>query len=497
MMRIVLIIKILLALLLLMEKSEAAILLNQSSQQWERTWEMKPGIFRVLQNGKIGIVNKEGDILVPIQYDQVYDLDREGYVRVLQSLKIGLYHLDKGMILPAEYDQIWPFENGVAKVLKDRKVGFVKNDGSTLIPTEYNHIWPAEDGFYKVLKDGRMGLIDLDGRMVVYPGYQQIWSFEEGYARVLKDGKMGFINRQGFEIIAPVYQQVWNFENGKARALSGTEVHYVDTLGRLLDKEVEPIKLPVQESRQEQPAPGVRIGRDHVEVQRETHSKEIRVYKGTPSKRRKYFDGNLAGINLGINGYFNNNFKEQMPDGYEFMELNHSRSIEFSIYPFQKSTPLFSSNIGLVSALGLEYNNYRFSFKSLSEVPEHSIDWFPVLSETASIRKSKLTTLFLNVPLVMEFQVPDGTNNNLYLGAGVVGGMRLRSHTRTDSRDDGRKRKQKVRDDFDLKPFRYSYIVRAGYDNFGIYATYSPMSMFKENRGPELYPYTVGFSLNF
>jgi hypothetical protein len=36
-----------------------------------------------------------------------------------------------------------------------------------------------------------------------------------------------------------------------------------------------------------------------------------------------------------------------------------------------------------------------------------------------------------------------------------------------------------------------------GYGNFGIYADYHMKPLFKENEGPELYPFSVGVSLNF
>src|SRR5690554_5219849 len=124
---------------------------DSTEAQWERKWEMRPGIYRVLLNGKVGIVDANDQLLVPCQFDQVYGLDDENYVKVLKDLKIGLYHIERGLILPAEYDQIWPFEKGMAKVLRNKRMGIVDLQGATIIPCEYSHIWPEKNGIIKVL----------------------------------------------------------------------------------------------------------------------------------------------------------------------------------------------------------------------------------------------------------------------------------------------------------------------------------------------------------
>lgn len=474
---------------------------------WEKTWLMKPGIFRVLKQGQVGIVDGEGTILVPCQFDQVYDLTDDNYVRVLKDLKIGVYHLEKGIILPAEYDQVWPFSGNIAKVLKNRKMGFVSKDGLMVIPIEYNHIWPEENGLIKVLKDGKMGFFDSSGRIILPADYQQIWSFEDDMARVLKDGKMGYIDRNGNEVIPPIYDQVWAFRDGKARVLQSGTTLYLDKQGRVADAppHQEPFTIMLSDTirkpdQPEPPAQGVRIGPDRIEINRDGNTREIIINRFEKKKRRtKYFEGHLAGINLGINSYLDAAGNEDVPLEYSFMELNHEKSVEFSIYPVQQDIRLIGSRFGMVTAMGLQFNNYRFDLVSPDQLNETGLLWFPEMPENANITKSKLTTLFLNVPVLLELQIPAGGRgrDGLYLAAGIEGGMRLRSHTKVIYTTNGNRFKRKLRDDFNLNGFRYSYIARAGYRNIGIYGSYSPVSLFKNNKGPELYPYSVGISFNF
>ena len=477
---------------------------------WERKWEMQPGIYRVLLDGKVGIVDDNDQLLVPCQFDQVYDLDENNYVKVLKELKIGLYHLSYGLILPAEYDQIWPFKNGMAKVLKNKRMGFVNQQGATIIPCEYSHIWPEKDGIIKVLANGKSGLLDTEGNILLPVEYQQIWPFENNRAKVLKNGKIGLIDKNGREVIPPIYDQIGEFNGGLAMATMGNDRVYISRDGQLSGA---PAKIAPQPSKssesstdtdtKKEPAghqPALKIGREQVH-NNESYSREITIGSWpvrSPKKRRKYFDGHLSGITFGINGYFDDDLQETVPADYSFMSTIHEKSIELGIYPVQKNIRLIGSHVGLVTAIGLKFNNYRFDISQMSDINDLARPWFPGLSDNARISKSKLSTLNLSVPLVFEVQIPEGNGNNrLYLSGGIEGNLRLKSHTKLVFRDEGVRDKRKKKDDFGLNGLRYNFIARAGFNDFGIYATYSPVALFKNDQGPELYPYSVGVSFNF
>ncbi|MEZ5000274.1 MAG: hypothetical protein R2744_04995 [Bacteroidales bacterium] len=62
--------------------------------------------------------------------------------------------------------------------------------------------------------------------------------------------------------------------------------------------------------------------------------------------------------------------------------------------------------------------------------------------------------------------------------------------------EDGR---QKVREknDYSLNMLRYGPTVRVGYESFQLYATYYMNGLFKETKGPELYPVQIGVAFTF
>lgn len=474
-------------------------------QAYDRYWEMQPGIYRVSKNGQTGVITTTGKVVVPVQFDQVWSPDNNAYIRVLKDAKTGLYHVERGIILPAEYDQIWGFENGLAKVMKERKFGFVNKQGLLVIPCQYQHIWSLENGRFKVMKDGLTGYLATDGSTIVPPVYQQIWAYSDGLARVLREGKMGFIDEEGNEVIPAVYDQVWPFDGGKARVLKDGHQLFINKKGHLLyvlddtsnelPRDATELELAGSDTARTDAAgtrtstSRIRIQRDYIEIgPKSEHTKRTKR-----SSRRHTFNGHLAGAGLAMNSYLNSDGKEQLPPGYEFMELNQGKSLEVSIYPVQESIQLLGGWFGLTGGLGVQYNNYRFNLDSYSDISEAGRPWFPEVSETASITKSKITTLYLNMPLLAEIQIKNRHNRQpLYISGGVVGGVKLQSHTKLVYHDDLGRHKRKRRDDMGIPSFRYGFMARAGYGDFSLYGTYYPVSLFKTNRGPELYPFSLG-----
>jgi len=474
---------------------------QQPEGNWDRLIEMKPGYFRVIKNSMVGLVSSDGTILIPCEFDQVFDLTEDNYVKVLKNRKTGLYHLDIGLILPAEYDQIWAFEGNIAKVLKDRKLGFVSREGYIVIPVEYSHIWAEENGLIKVLKNGKTGYYDLDGNVVIPAEYQIIWSFDGNLAKVQKNGKIGYVDRDGNEVIPAIYDKIGTFENGKARATLDGVIFFIDKDGNILEIHDEISVIPTTQQ------PPVFEDFQSSEkktdnIIRQSGNRNVN-YSASKTATRKYksFKGHLSSFMIGINGYVNSNFEDMPPVEYGFMEIDYNNSCEITLYPWQHSTRLIGSHFGLVTSLGVQFNNYRFHLYNSNELLDNELakSWFPRVEQPNSrINKAKLINFYLNVPVMLELQLPDGRGRKgIYLSGGVIGGLKINTHTKIvyDYRNVNYKHKHNR--DLGLQMFRYSYMARAGYKNVGIYATYSPMSLFKKNKGPELFPYSVGLTLNF
>lgn len=214
------------------------------------------------------------------------------------------------------------------------------------------------------------------------------------------------------------------------------------------------------------------------------------------SKRKSPFKGNWRGLELGLNNYLNSSFSFTLDPEDDFMELSTARSRNVNLNILQYDLGISGNNIGLVTGLGLEINNYRFS-NNVSITKENSeIAQVDYGDRGINLERSRLRTHYLTVPLLLEFQSNHPRRSQrAYFSAGVIGGLNIGSNTKVVYRDNTGKNRDKIRDDFYLVPFRYGLTLRTGYRSLNLYANYYPTSLFQKNKGPELFPVAIGFSI--
>lgn len=209
----------------------------------------------------------------------------------------------------------------------------------------------------------------------------------------------------------------------------------------------------------------------------------------------RHFKGHWDAFQIGINSYLSTDKTTSLPASMDFMSLNTNKSINININMLQQSFGLIGRSLGLVSGLGLEFTNYVFDGNNSIMKDASGV----IVADVKSFKldKSKLTTSYLTVPLILEFQFPgERRSNRLYINGGVVGGLKLGSHTKIKYKENGDKQDEKDKNDFNLNSLRYGFTGRIGIKHLSIYGTYYPVALFEKNKGPELYPFMVGFSFD-
>jgi hypothetical protein len=212
-------------------------------------------------------------------------------------------------------------------------------------------------------------------------------------------------------------------------------------------------------------------------------------------EKSNQFKGHWNGFQIGINSYLSPDNSTSLPEEMDYMSLNTNKSININLDLFQQSFGIIGKSFGVLSGIGLEFSNYVFDNDNSIEKDETGriVPLYPGYK----VDKSKLVTTYLTVPLLLEFQVPASKRKNrLYINGGIVGGVKLGSHTKIKYKEDGDKQNKKDRDDFNLNALRYGFAGRVGIRNISLYGTYYPVALFEKNKGPELYPFMVGFSFD-
>lgn len=216
-------------------------------------------------------------------------------------------------------------------------------------------------------------------------------------------------------------------------------------------------------------------------------------YDNNDRPRRTRFRGNWSGVELGLNNYTTSGNKQVIPDAIDYMTLHSGKSLSFNINFAQLNLGI-TRHLGFVTGLGLNWNNYRFDGNN--NIIKGEVGRIVMLDPGQAIEKSKLTTLYLHLPFLLELQVPVNYNH-LNIAAGPIGAVKLDSHSKMVFEDH---HKIKSNSDFNLNMLRYGATARAGYSNFQIYGTCYFTPMFRSGDGPmgyDLYPFEVGIALTF
>jgi hypothetical protein len=208
------------------------------------------------------------------------------------------------------------------------------------------------------------------------------------------------------------------------------------------------------------------------------------------AERRSRFKGHWASFEAGINNYLTSDNSMVLPEEIDYMTLHSSKSWNFN-FNFSQMSLGFTRHFGIVTGLGLNWNNYRFDGNN--NIQKGAGGVIEMYDPGEILKKSKFSTVYLNLPFLLEIQIP-ADYHTLNLAVGPVGAVKLYSNSKMVF-DNG----DKISSDGDLSlnVFRYGATARFGFQNFHIYGTYYLTPLFKSGKSPggvDLFPFEIGLA---
>jgi hypothetical protein len=241
----------------------------------------------------------------------------------------------------------------------------------------------------------------------------------------------------------------------------------------------------------------IRVGDKEIKIVEKENNPKISIddVKDEPEGHPR-FRGHWAGFEWGINNFMDEDFTISREGDNQFMDINTSRSWVVNLNLAQFSLGFGTSHAGILTGIGLEFNNYFFDRdNTITEVNDRVVEFnLPDVNVT----KSKLASTFLRIPLILEAQFPRVIRaKRVFLSGGLITGLKLGSKTKVVYKDGSGKNRDKIRDDFNISPLRYGLTARIGYGNLNVFGDYYFTPMFVADKGPELYPFSLGLSVTF
>lgn len=254
-----------------------------------------------------------------------------------------------------------------------------------------------------------------------------------------------------------------------------------------------PSKKPPVEIRDNEDTISVKVGKKGVKIYKEDEGTQVEIMpiekpeKPSKRKRRRNFKGHWEGFEIGMNNFLTPDYS--YPDN--FMNLNTGKSWNVNLNFIQYDQRLIGNTLGIVTGLGLQLNDYKFSGNH--SITRDSTGSVVMLAYADQLKMSKLNVGYLTLPVILEIHA----GRSFYVAGGVIGSMKIRSYTKVKMYDQGKITKNKIKDDFAISPLQLSATVRFGIKELNLYANYNLTPLFQENKGPELYPFSVGLAVRF
>ena len=202
----------------------------------------------------------------------------------------------------------------------------------------------------------------------------------------------------------------------------------------------------------------------------------------------------ITTIDFGMNGYLTPNYSMSLPQSQRMMELNSSKSTAFSVNFMLNGANIVKDWFYISPGIGFNFNDY--SFKNNVQISTGSDTTMFTLDTVLANDKYELRATYVQVPLLLGFRFGNPDKERVGLQIGAIGAYKIGSRIKQKYflPENDTKQKNKIKDDFNISPFKVDLIARLSIGDIGLFGKYSVTSLFEKNKAPELYPFSVGFT---
>jgi hypothetical protein len=230
-------------------------------------------------------------------------------------------------------------------------------------------------------------------------------------------------------------------------------------------------------------------------------NKDVKIYRRSNNKNSRV-STNWFIIDLGFANYndqtnYNSPAITDPNTGFapglkkDAFKLRAGKSVNVNIWFFMQRLGIVKKVVNLKYGLGLELNNYRYKEPIRFNSNPANTSTQVLLDNSTKYDKNKLAADYITVPLMLNFNFTPTRKRGFGFSAGASAGYLYSSRQKTITEADG---KEKERDDFDLRPWKISYIGEISLGPVKLYGSYATQSMFE--KGLDQQPYNVGLRLS-
>lgn len=204
---------------------------NISLTPFSEYGEVKINASEDLYTYKCGIADADGNIIVPIIYDDAFPFSDGQYFVQTQNEKKVINTTGEQLFDLSKYDTVDLLTDGFSIVTLNGKEGLITESGKEILPCEYTDvqynlylIWAEKDGVWSFFD--RNGMLKSDAVYDKIECLRNFWGNGHYYEfnelfKVLKNGKYGVADKEGKEIFPCTYSDLEICDNDVVAVFDG------------------------------------------------------------------------------------------------------------------------------------------------------------------------------------------------------------------------------------------------------------------------------------
>jgi len=209
------------------------------------------GMVKLRKGFKYGVLDKAGKIILPFEYDGLFTSNGK-YIPVYNIVNgkntWGIVNTQNKVLIPVIYEQL-QIDSNLIGVKQNGKWGLKDVSGKDILPIEYDQLTPyAKNQVIQATKGSQVGFIDANGKWL-FQKEKSVYTLSgcyEGMIMCTVSGKYGYLDLKGNEVIITKYDNANVFDkSGLAKVGKKSPTSSYTTLWGYIDKkgnEVIPIK---------------------------------------------------------------------------------------------------------------------------------------------------------------------------------------------------------------------------------------------------------------
>lgn len=182
---------------------------------------------------------------------------------------------------------------------------------------------------------------------------------------------------------------------------------------------------------------------------------------------------------------------------YDDWDLRIGKSTNIDLGIVQQKLNLVNHRLNLRYGVGLDINKYFFD--DAFKIDPDSNTW-QTTDLSANVKKNRLTTTYLQVPLMLNYESSNKHYESFRLNIGGFAGLRISSNQKIkfNDKDDNPfedKIKHKERDNFEMNNLTYGLLAQVGYGPVNLYGKYHLQNVFEDDFAQDLNTLSLGIMI--